>query len=102
MRVVFCVRDHRGKYRVTAYGDLEGISERDKIGNHIGEVLPFVIEQDFGDIPRFAERLPTGILSSAEDAAFYEFEVISGSGTTGELVVRDLAEEQGCVPADAK
>lgn len=101
MRAVFCVKDIKGDYRVTAYGDLAGLADDEDIGSFMGKELSFTIEQEFGDARPFAERLPMGIVSATEKREFYEFEVVTGSGDAGRLRIRALAEEQHCLPADA-
>lgn len=101
MRVVFCARDTKGNYRVTAYGALENVPDDRKIGEYVQKELPFTIEQEFGDVRPFAEHLPIGIVSSMEEREFYEFEVVSGTGDTGHLKILAIAKEQGCLPADA-
>lgn len=60
MQVVFCVKDEKGRYKVTAYGDLEGIPEGDRLRHHLGRQLSFTIRQEFGDAQPFADRLPVG------------------------------------------
>ena len=65
MRVVFCVKDIKSNYRVTAYGDLAGLADDEDIGPFVGKELSFTIEQEFGDVRLFAERLPTGIVSAS-------------------------------------
>jgi hypothetical protein len=101
MRVVFCVKDIKSNYRVTAYGDLAGLADDEDIGPFVGKELSFTIEQEFGDVRPFAERLPTGIVSATEKGKFYEFEIVSGSGDAGRLKILALAKEQGCLPVDA-
>jgi hypothetical protein len=98
---VFCVKDTKSDYRVTAYGDLAGLADDEDIGPFVGKELPFTIEQEFGDVEPFAERLTTGIISATETRKFYEFEVVFGSGDAGRLKILALAKEQDCLPADA-
>ncbi len=101
MRVVFCVKDTKSNYRVTAYGDLAGLADDEDIEPIVGKELSFTLEQKFGDVRPFAERLPMGIVSATEKKKFYEFEVVSGSDDAGRLKILALAKEQGCLPADA-
>jgi hypothetical protein len=101
MRVVFCVKDTKGNYRVTAYGTLEDLPEDGNMGEYAQKELSFTIEQEFGDVQPFAERLPTGIISATARREFYEFEIVSGTGNTGRLKILALAKEQSCLPADA-
>lgn len=103
MEVVFCVNDHRGRYKVTAHGKLGGIPEPSGIGLHVGQVLPFEITADMSDLQRFAERLPRGIVRLLEEEGdFYDFEVLSGRGMAGQLRLLGVSQEVGCLPADAE
>jgi hypothetical protein len=101
IRVIFCVKDTKSNYRVTAYGNLLELDDDDEIRSHAGQALSFAIDQEFGDFGSFAEYLPTGIVSTAGKEEFYEFEVLSGSGKTGILKILQPAKERSCLPADA-
>jgi len=100
MEVVFCTRDGKAKYRVTAYGtvDIAG----DDFDRYLGTILPFTVEREFGDFGVFVEHLPVGIMRATKtNAKFYEFEVVSGTGRYGQLRVLALSSEKGCLAADA-
>lgn len=102
LRVTFCVKDTKSNCRVTAYGNLLELGDGDDISSHAGRALSFTIDQEFGDIGPFAERLPIGIVSVTGKREFYEFEVLSGSGKTGILKILQPAKEGSCLPADAQ
>ena len=79
-----------------------GHSRTRGISQHIGETLSFTIEHEFGDIKPFVECRPRGIVRETEGSGrFYEFEVISGTGNSGQLRVLAASSEKGCLPADA-
>ena len=100
MEVVFCVKDSNRKYRVAAYATLD-IPEGD-LDQYVGQTLPFTIRREFGDVGPFVEYLPRGIMrKTAGGDKFYGFEVVSGRGNSGQLVVLTASSEKGCLPADA-
>ena len=100
MEIVLCVKDNKQEYRVTAFGTID-IPEED-LDQFVGKVLSFTVERDLGDVGPFTEYRPRGIMrATAVSSKFYEFEVISGTGNSGQLKVLAASSEKGCLPADA-
>ena len=101
MKVVLCVTDEEGRYRVTAYGwlNLDG----KMLDEVLGQVIEFTLERDMGDFPFLdcPPRCAEGILTTIERRAFYEFKVVSGDGQKGWLIIGAFAPAQGCLPANA-